>query len=723
MAKSRRAAIAKDQKGTPETTDAPEPAEKISAISGKTITEIIRSNSESIEDIVIKRIYSITKRFRDSEFGATFDSTLNESLHLIIYYNLANSLATIFEILSHPDPDDEEPEDYSKKLINFLKNLLNRNTTILVDAINNNAVDIIKLLYTKGVVSIPSIKEEKMHEAVTPETDIEEPKTIATINKALLHSAIENHAESSVAYLLKHLVLTPEERKKFADKACDLGNLAIVELLEIDPLYYLNRLIKMDKKPEEIAQAISLAYRFSSMSSVDELCVEFKKENPQREKLSTHVAIGKAREEFLKWGSQITRYYKKRDFHELTKVYNSDVEIKKEIEFGLGNFKVIEDLEKKKDFPEHYLRSEITENFPLPDGHTDNKPFYSMRTLVSIFSEARYEEAKRRGGDDADEYKTIRNPRSCITTPYYCIRYDHAAPFIQGMLALGKEKEKPSDVLYLEHEYFLLFDTGEKEKQRITKVLGLSNQRYPCWEHGRGEMQNIWKRIETLHAEVFKMKPDEIKQNPGNFYLKVIEVLWLMGNVTPLNRGTGRIVEQWLALVHRYHGFNAPILTKGLQLDCLDLTFSLSVYKKIFLDFFEPNSLPSFVVQYNIKQHNEDPETIRLAKHFQLSALPQSTHFNSSPRDIQPLVTPLQHRKRSRSTMYIGEPSQILSKSTVPAAAMAADLQASSSAPEPTLAAAPQCPDAFFYSFRQVQVQALCEQFSPHEVNKKRCIR
>jgi hypothetical protein len=91
-----------------------------------------------------------------------------------------------------------------------------------------------------------------------------------------------------------------------------------------------------------------------------------------------------------------------------------------------------------------------------------------------------------------------------------------------------------------------------------------------------------------------------------------------MGNLTPLERGTGRCVEQWLALVHKYHGLSMPILKPGLQLDCLDITFSLPVYQKLFLSFCEPNSLEPCVASAYEKQCISDPATIRLMEHFKI---------------------------------------------------------------------------------------------------------
>ncbi len=456
-----------------------------------------------------------------------------------------------------------------------------------------------------------------------------------------LECAINNHAESALSLLLKDFKLSPPERNSLIERACSKGNVTMVNMLFDGPdgdLHYFKKRIETDK--EDIYSVVSLAYRNSNMQDADKALQKYINFLKIREN-APHLLkkIFQARQDYLEWGTQIAKYRKESDLSELSKAYlnkKGSISLEQDIKFGLENFNVIKKILEKKEVKLE-LTDDFKESFPLPSDLKDQGNFYSMRALLSIFSEEHYQEGIRRKNPDAQEFKAFRErAKAKPYTIFFKTRYGHALPFIEAMFTLPDP----------DNEYFarrpILDPFGHERKPAYAllykgiEMCGVLFQSQ-IWCHGKAPVKEIWPFIERLHAEVFSMSSAEIHKNPMDFYNKVVEVIWLMGNLTPMQRGTGRYVEQWLALVHRYHGLSMPILKPGLQLDCLDLTFSLPVYQKLFLSFCEPNSLEPFVAAAHRKQCETDPDTIRLMKHFKIDA----------PAPCETLEWPVFARERS----------------------------------------------------------------------------
>ncbi len=451
-----------------------------------------------------------------------------------------------------------------------------------------------------------------------------------------LECAINNHAESALSLLLKDFKLSPPERNSLIERACSKGNVTMVNMLFDGPdgdLHYFKKRIETDK--EDIYSVVSLAYRNSNMQDVDKALQKYINFLKIRENSQNILKkIFQARQDYLEWGTQIAKYRRESDLNELSTVYlpqEQSISLEQDIKFGLENFNVIKKILEKKEVKLE-LTEDFKESFPLPSDLKDQGNFYSMRALLSIFSEEHYQEGIRRKNPDAKEFKALRERRTGVKhfTKFLKNRYDHASPFVEAMFTLPDP----------DNEYFarrpIMDPFGHKHELAYAhlykgiEMCGVSLEGQ-LWCHGKAPVKEIWPFIERLHAEVFSMSSEEIRKNPMDFYNKVVEVIWLMGNLSPMMRGTGRYVEQWLALVHKYHGLSMPILKPGLQLDCLDLTFSLPVYQKLFLSFCEPNSLEPFVAAAHQKQCETDPDTIRLMEHFKINR----------PEPCEPLKIPM----------------------------------------------------------------------------------
>lgn len=81
-----------------------------------------------------------------------------------------------------------------------------------------------------------------------------------------LMTAISNHSESAFEFLLKEYKLDKEEEGKLVNKACQLGNISILKLLNVNGVEYFTRMIDAGEKVKDI---VSLVYRYSNMQDAD----------------------------------------------------------------------------------------------------------------------------------------------------------------------------------------------------------------------------------------------------------------------------------------------------------------------------------------------------------------------------------------------------------------------------------------------------------------------
>lgn len=109
------------------------------------------------------------------------------------------------------------------------------------------------------------------------------------------------------------------------------------------------------------------------------------------------------------------------------------------------------------------------------------------------------------------------------------------------------------------------------------------------WQHGLQPITSLWSDIEDQFQTVMTTNP---AGNPQQFYRELIKLIWLIGNTTPLTRGTGTIVESMWAFVHRYWNLPVPILKKEYpQFDVINISSQLETYQNIWPRYFEPSSL------------------------------------------------------------------------------------------------------------------------------------
>lgn len=563
---------------------------------------------------------------------------------------------------------DKSFEDEHTLWVRMLKNVIDLplykkdNIDILCGLIHYNQADILQYFITKNKNYFSHLKEylkrtspstiNSLFNAKNLYYHLIERNGIETLDVLIqaglgyeythLLAAVEANASISVSYFLKKITLTESQRLELATIARSKGNLSILsQLLPNNPLFYFENILKkMDRKESihknELFYHLSQAYRYSSMSKAETLSefflthLEKHYSHPSYEKNTSMLIaeVKKAGTSFPKWASQIAQYTQPFAICDLDKSYNiQSAHIKAEMKMGKMHFNFMKKLYDDKTYRDSELQKLNNDNCPLPIIDKPPKKFISMRDFVRLVSAHHFTEAKERKDNNARKYKTFRNPDNnmMITTGYLC-RYDHMFPFAAEMLKKYKDEDKD-----LKFSYSIFFkDIKMTEFSYCLMSTGQEKFR-PQWEHGMGikNIDIIWPEVENLHKTLLDMDKKEIEENPKRFYELIITGIWLIGNLTPVKRGTGRIVELWLALIHYAHDLPLPVLKKGFQLDCMDLTFDLLTYQRLFFNFFEPRSLTKSALLCK-EENNQIPEIANFLKLFDHFKLPEKRKLLTS---------------------------------------------------------------------------------------------
>ncbi|MBV8802826.1 MAG: hypothetical protein JO131_07705, partial [Gammaproteobacteria bacterium] len=409
-----------------------------------------------------------------------------------------------------------------------------------------------------------------------------------------LEVAVEYHSEEVFNYLLNEYSLSSVEKEQLANRARKLGNITILNQLNSSPLYYFEQVTKILEKPDEVKpneleknvfNLVSRAYRFTlSIREVDSLCDGFKSylttlsstENSDYIK-AIEKGLNDARECYLKWGSVIAPYRTPSHFSGLKQTYKSSPQnlegdnIEKEIKFGTGNYKIVEDLLKQEAKLE-----------------TGSLPFDDILNYVNQYNA---ENSKKLGLPEKDRFGVLRDSDDSACLTLLVNRYREVFPYIKAAYEnIGQWSDAKSD------------DSGYTNKLSETAMSSISFDHFAsdfivACGHGYPDPLAILPDIRKLHDELCLMSSKEIQEKPSEFYKKVAQVLSLIGKMTPYHRGTGRLVETWLAYIHAKKDLPCPILSK-VQLDCLNIALPSSMEEQLLLYFFKRDSLTKSAQEY-----------------------------------------------------------------------------------------------------------------------------
>ena len=420
-------------------------------------------------------------------------------------------------------------------------------------------------------------------------------KFIDLVNQAVIYRSVK-----CLNYLLndnnlKDLVLTESEIKQFVQKA---GlDCSVVLILTKNDYSLAARYLLADKidEPDKLKDIFATFLRFSPIEIVDNILTAFVKENPSNEN-SIMLLYSQAKNEFLSYAPYASRYVNTADINSLLTSYDlANTSNLVNIAINDKAYSMKRKI-KAEELSNSVRNSQIkaTERFAevLGDG-----PAAGLLQKI-----AEWNAATKSNTSDKYSFSTLRDKE----------RGDSTLTPMDGRYGFGKDLKKSvvrnstsSDLEVNDMGYFLYYKENGNNTV-VNFVMNTFETRQKsflngAWGHGSANLKDTWPAIERVFSELAEMRLAEIKdkdsQNYKNkltaFYDKAAELVWLIGNTTPLLRGSGTYAEFMLAIVHHLNGLNPPILkTCFPQLDVLDITFPLADYKKLFPGFFEPSTIP-----------------------------------------------------------------------------------------------------------------------------------
>ncbi len=415
--------------------------------------------------------------------------------------------------------------------------------------------------------------------------------------------AVYNHDPKTVSKLIELGVIPTHELKEtllnYSKKAMCLPVIELLSGNDSLEVFSTELLTEMtgDKSKQEscLSEKLQTAYRFSPMKDVNELCKELSNACRQKPEILADVdfVIGASEASFLKWGGQIARLMRREDINQVHTVYTDQIVhefipediARKDRDYGMTRYEQVKSL------------STLTPNAEIIEQFTksvskESKPD-TMLSFISRIADAQYDHATTRGDTSRDDYITVRNRRDGYTFTPLVGRYQWTMDKVREISQTETEDKINHQAL---GSYSILIPEQLRQDPRQLEPEDLETAYYSPnrIDHGLLPLNEYWPKIESIQKELLELDFDKTDSDSlKSFYTKVSEMCWLFGQATPTKRGTGSYIEKWLLYIHLLKGIDPPILTADSpQLDCLDIIYPYSLYKKNFLSFFQKESLP-----------------------------------------------------------------------------------------------------------------------------------
>jgi len=417
-----------------------------------------------------------------------------------------------------------------------------------------------------------------------------------------------------VAYLKSKILGPPEDpcivtlreqgdiNTLLAVSANDLDDVAREFFFTLEPLLK-NQAPDQKKIEAEFTPILRKLLRMNSLEAVDRIVNCFINKNQALSHLLQDI-YNKVKKEFLKIAPFISRYTKINQMKVIQTAYRSGMKgdaVSEDLEYAAKCRTAVEKLTAK--LRNGKFQAPNNQDFlELPPSSTGTS---RVAALVEEIGKIRSDDFARRVGvgkqsqnkkDTVESLKSLRKTQ--IITPVGG-HYSWASPLVNAVNLLSNDIEHPMKGSYV-MKYNGIATTVQVKKVEDPRVPELHQR----WTHGQLDVQLNWPSLEDCFEDLmaFDLKKPKDKsvasqeayeKSLEGFYRKAAELVWLVGNTTPLERGSGTVAEWLLGIVHLQHGLEPPVLkTQFPQLDVLDITFPINDYKDFFTYFFEPSSLP-----------------------------------------------------------------------------------------------------------------------------------
>lgn len=358
---------------------------------------------------------------------------------------------------------------------------------------------------------------------------------------------------------------------------------------------------------EKLISYLITVLRFTPLDRVNYLIYVFITNNKEKGGI-LDWCYEQAKKRFYPVAALFSRHSSIDDLWDIQKVYdrkynsfNLQDTATKDMEYGEKRAAFVKELYKEliQDTEKEMIPSR-KEFLELPPSATGKRRAAALLEKIAAFN---YSYFDREAKLDL-YYRAVRCPESyCSRTPIKG-RYAFALPIIKNVFLFSSSNEIYRQTYSDSEGYSLYYTRGKIEYQ--FNITTFNKQRFnqlDTWQHGLVKLKDSWDLVEDKFEAILAIKlgtphdPEKLVE----FYSNVAELVWLIGNTTPLRRGSGTFAEMMFAIVHLWFDLQIPILRVEFpQLDVLDLSVPLQDYKYIFTYFFEPSTLPETVRITNI---------------------------------------------------------------------------------------------------------------------------
>jgi len=424
-----------------------------------------------------------------------------------------------------------------------------------------------------------------------------------------------------LSYLMSKNAIPPNLKETYIKNAVEQGKIDILLALSNNDakavaVEFFSNLEPLLKNPapyqkkieEELNMILKKLFRMNSIEQVDKIVSAFVSKNQAGAEVFQEI-YNKVKKEFLQIAPFISRYTKTTQIKDLSSNYSAKVTgdtLSEEFQYAQNCRDHVDNF--TEELRNGNFKKPISKDFSgLPASSTGTR---RVAALVERIGEFRSANQAKRGGigvqfaksgkDTVLSFKSLR--KEIVATPITG-RYETASPLVDSVVLFSTDivpnPTTPGKSYGLKHNNLIV---NETTVEKTTFEVNIAP--YQRWAHSLCKVEDTWQSLEDCFEDLMAFDLQKPKDNSAasqeayeksleEFYRKVAELVWLIGNTTPLERGSGTVAEWLLGIVHLQHGLEPPVLkTEFPQLDVLDITFPLSDYQDFFTYFFEQSSLP-----------------------------------------------------------------------------------------------------------------------------------
>jgi len=450
----------------------------------------------------------------------------------------------------------------------------------------------------------------------------------------LVARTLDDCAVKCLSYMVSQYGLSEKYKEQYIKLMADRGNIEMLQVLLqnnsekaaqliFEPLIPLlrNPAPYQKKIEEELTKIVSKLLRMNPIESVDRIVANFIAQNEVAADLFPEI-YQKAKTQFLRVAPFISRNIKKDDLDSIRRVYSNKTEeehqLTEEIEYATFCRSQVEEFVEK--LQDNTLNEPSSKEFAqLPPSKTGTRRVAALVERIGEIRSARQLARAGKGREifNKDEYLSFKTLRKIDYEIPIAGKYIWAAPLVNSVELLSISSDIAHKTQMKKTFFEVITETLRTYELRYNNIVvnkvsvekqetSYLTPKQIC-HHGQAKVEDTWQATEDTFE---KLMAFDLKKPEGNnpvaqrnyekrldeFYAATAELVWLIGNTTPLERGSGTVAEWLLGIVHLHHGLEPPVLkTQFPQLDVLDITFPLSDYKDFFTYFFEASTLPPHI--------------------------------------------------------------------------------------------------------------------------------